>query len=118
MLVFTQEESVSRSLTRTETAREKEFLVEVEGVIPDEAIEQLRRGVIIDDVKVKAAQVSKQNDRQLRFVLRENPPQQIERMCEGVSLRVAGVRLIRIGSVSLGKLPPGQWRYLRANERF
>ena len=118
MLVFTQEESVSRSLTRTETAREKEFLVEVEGVIPDEAIEQLRRGVIIDDVKVKAAQVSKQNDRQLRFVLRENLPRQIERMCEGVGLRAAGIRLIRIGSVSLGKLPPGQWRYLRANERF
>jgi 23S rRNA pseudouridine2604 synthase len=25
---------------------------------------------------------------------------------------------VRIGSVLLGKLPPGQWRYLRDDERF
>jgi len=25
---------------------------------------------------------------------------------------------VRIGSVVLGKLPPGQWRYLRPDERF
>jgi len=25
---------------------------------------------------------------------------------------------VRIGSVPLGQLPPGQWRYLRDDERF
>ena len=118
MLVFTQEESVSRRLTRTDSAREKEFLVEFEGTISEEGIEKLRRGLTLDGVRLKAAQVSRQNERQLRFVLRESLPQQIERMCELVGLQTAGIRLIRIGSVSLGKLPPGQWRYLRANERF
>jgi len=35
-----------------------------------------------------------------------------------VGLHVVGLKRIRIGSINLGKLPPGQWRYLAAHERF
>jgi 23S rRNA pseudouridine2604 synthase len=54
----------------------------------------------------------------LRFVLREGRKRQIRRMCETVGLQVLGLKRVRIGSVSLGHLPPGQWRYLRDDERF
>ena len=39
-------------------------------------------------------------------------------MCELVGLEVVGLKRIRIGKVMLGDLPPGQWRYLRADETF
>jgi 23S rRNA pseudouridine2604 synthase len=39
-------------------------------------------------------------------------------MCALLGLRVRELRCVRIGSVSLGRLPPGAWRYLRADERF
>jgi len=39
-------------------------------------------------------------------------------MCEMVGLHVVGLKRIRIGSVTLGKLPVGEWRYLRNDERF
>ncbi len=59
-----------------------------------------------------------QNPEQLRFVLREGKKRQIRRMCELVGLKVVGLKRIRIGQVLLGKLPPGQWRYLAPGERF
>jgi 23S rRNA pseudouridine2604 synthase len=31
---------------------------------------------------------------------------------------VLGLKRVRIGSVALGSLPVGQWRYLREDERF
>jgi 23S rRNA pseudouridine2604 synthase len=31
---------------------------------------------------------------------------------------VVSMKRIRLGGVSLGKVPPGQWRYLRMDERF
>jgi len=31
---------------------------------------------------------------------------------------VTGLKRVRTGSVVLGKLPAGQWRYLRADEKF
>jgi 23S rRNA pseudouridine2604 synthase len=54
----------------------------------------------------------------LRFVLREGKKRQIRRMCDLVGLKVTGLKRIRIGSVKLGDLPIGNWRYLGENERF
>ncbi len=118
MLVFTQEGSVARRVTGDDSRLEKEYQVKVKGELVEGGLEKLRNGLALDDIKLKPAQVSWQKEEQLRFVLRENRPQQIQRMCELVGLTVLGIKRIRIGSVSLGKLPVGQWRYLRDNERF
>ena len=118
MVVFTQEGSVARRISGDETRLEKEYLVRVEGELSPEGMQQLNYGLELDAVKLKRAQVSWQNEQQLRFVLHESKKQQIVRMCELVGLRVISIKRIRIGSVSLGKLPAGQWRYLRDNERF
>ncbi len=39
-------------------------------------------------------------------------------MCELVGLKVTGLKRVRTGSVPLGRLPAGQWRYLRRDETF
>jgi 16S rRNA U516 pseudouridylate synthase RsuA-like enzyme len=39
-------------------------------------------------------------------------------MCEAVGLKVLRLKRVRIGGISLGELPLGQWRYLGENERF
>ena len=59
-----------------------------------------------------------QNDEQLQFILNEGKKRQIRRMCELVGLKVLGLKRVRIGQVRLADLPVGQWRYLRADERF
>lgn len=118
MLVFTQEDSVARRIGSDDTRLEKEYMVRVEGELMADGMQLLNQGLALDEVKLKRAQVSWQSEQQLRFVLHENRKRQIQRMCELVGLRVTAVKRIRIGSVSLGKLPVGQWRYLNENERF
>ena len=51
-------------------------------------------------------------------MLQEGRHRQIRRMCELMGLTVTGLKRIRMGRVTLGQLPPGQWRYLQANENF
>ena len=118
LLVFTQDGRVARRLIGDEGAVEKEYLVRVTGTLPPEGLEQLRHGLSLDGVALRPAKVSWQNEDQLRFVLREGRKRQIRRMCEAVGLRVTGLKRVRSGGVALGKLPPGQWRYLRQDERF
>ena len=72
----------------------------------------------LDGEPLKPAKVSWQNEDQLRFVLRQGRKRQIRRMCELVGLEVTGLKRVRIGSVLLGSLPVGKWRYLRADEHF
>ncbi len=118
LLVLTQDGRVARHLIGEDSSVEKEYLVRVEGELSDADMRRLNHDLSLDGEKLKPAKVSWQNEDQLRFVLREGKKRQIRRMCEMVGLHVVGLKRVRIGSVTLGKLPVGQWRYLRAEERF
>jgi 23S rRNA pseudouridine2604 synthase len=118
LLVLTQDGRVARHLIGEDSSVEKEYLVRVEGELSDADMKRLNHGLSLDGEQLKPAKVSWQNEDQLRFVLREGKKRQIRRMCEMVGLHVVGLKRVRIGSVNLGKLPIGQWRYLRNDERF
>jgi 23S rRNA pseudouridine2604 synthase len=118
LLVLTQDGRVAKHLIGENSTVEKEYLVRVEGTLSDDGLKRLNFGLALDGVNLKPAKVSWQNEDQLRFVLREGRKRQIRRMCELVGLHVVGLKRVRIGSVSLGKLPVGKWRYLRPGERF
>jgi len=118
LLVFTQDGRVAKRLIGQDTEVEKEYLVRAEGSLSEQGMKLLHHGLELDGVKLKPARVSWQNEHQLRFVLREGRKRQIRRMCELVGLAVTGLKRVRSGSVPLGPMPPGQWRYLRKDERF
>ena len=129
LLVLTQDGRIAKQLIGEDSGVEKEYLVRVEAaaqpdaenvsaVVPPETLERLRFGLELDGRPLKPAQVSWQNEQQLRFVLREGRKRQIRRMCELVGLKVVGLKRVRMGRVTLSKLPPGQWRFLRPDERF
>jgi len=118
MLVFTQEGSVARRLAGGDARLEKEYHVLVDGVLAAGGLARLRRGLVLDGIGLRPADVSWLGEQRLRIVLRQSLKQQIPRMCALEGLHVREVRCVRIGSVSLSRLPPGEWRYLRADERF
>ncbi len=118
LLVLTQDGRIARQLIGQDSRIEKEYLVRVEGRLSDKDLQRLNHGLSLDGKPLKPAKVSWLNEDQLRFVLREGRKRQIRRMCELVGLKVTGLKRVRIGSVKLGKLPPGQWRYLGEHERF
>ncbi len=118
LLVFTQDGRIARALIGEDSAIEKEYHVRVEGTLDAEGLARLNHGLSLDGEALRPAKVSWLNEDQLRFVLREGKKRQIRRMCELVGLKVVGLKRVRIGRVMLGNLPPGQWRYLGANELF
>jgi len=118
LLVLTQDGRVAKQLIGENTSVEKEYLVRVEGNLSADGMKRLQYGLTLDGVKLKPAQVSWQNEHQLRFVLRQGRKRQIRRMCELVGLFVTGLKRVRSGNVPLGGLPLGKWRYLRPDEKF
>ena len=118
LLVFTQDGRIAKRLVGEDSKVEKEYLVRVEGTLDEKGLALLNHGLSLDEKALKPAHVSWQNEHQLRFVLREGKKRQIRRMCELVGLTVTGLKRIRIGSVTLSKLPVGTWRYLRPDESF
>ncbi len=122
LLVLTQDGRVSRQLIGDDSTMEKEYLVRVAtrsgSALPADALALLRHGLELDGEALLPALVEWINDDQLRFVLQEGKKRQIRRMCDAVGLQVLGLKRVRIGSVALGALPAGLWRYLRLDETF
>ena len=116
LLLFTQDGRIAKKIIGDNGKVEKEYIVRVEGLLPDNRLQLLRHGLELDGKPLKPARVEWINEDQLRFVLTEGKKRQIRRMCEMVGLRIAGLKRVRIGKIRLGKLPEGKWRFLEPDE--
>lgn len=116
LLIFSQDGRLAKKIIGENSAIEKEYLVRFSGELTREKLKLLASGLELDGKKLKTAQVERINPEQLRMVLKEGKKRQVRRMCELVDLKVTGLKRVRIGQLMLGKLPEGQWRYLRSDE--
>lgn len=109
LFVFTQDYRVIRKLVDEPGSVEQELIVDVDGTIVPDGLAQLNSG---------ATKVSWQSERRLRFAVKGPKPTQIDKMCSAVGLTPIATKRLRIGRISMGSLPAGQWRYLLGYERF
>jgi len=118
LIVLTQDGRVWRRLTEDAAQIEQEYVVEVAGEIAPYGLRRLNHGLRYQGRELPPCKVSWQNEIRLRFALKDVRPGQIQDMCAQVGLQVVAMRRLRIGKVSLAKMPPGEWRYLPVGERF
>lgn len=115
LVVWTQDWRIVRKLTEDAATVEHEFVVEVAGDLAgsqsSEGLKQLNRGQ-------NSLKISWQNETRLRVVMKNARIALISQRLDAAGLQILNIKRIRLGGVSMGKLPLGQWRYLRGNERF
>lgn len=122
LLVYSQDWRVVRKLTEDAQLVEVEVMVEVQGEIAPETLRALQRIPPADAAQTRQIKVSLNSSRdgrsKLRFAVKGWRAGLIAQLCERAGLQILGMQRLRIGRVSLAHLPPGQWRYLQAHERF
>ena len=118
LMVLTQDGRVWRRLTEDRDDIEQEYVVEVRGEIAPYGLRKLNHGLHFNGRPLPPCKVSWQNEVRLRFALKGVQGGQLRDMCAQVGLEVVSIRRLRIGKVSLAKMPAGLWRYLPVGERF
>ena len=118
LLVFTQDWKILRKLTADAAKIEQEYVVEVSGDVAEHGLNRLAHGLMYKGKELPAVKASWQNENRLRFALKNPQPGIIALFCEAIGLKVVAIRRIRIGGVSIGKVPVGQWRYMSGKEKF
>lgn len=118
MTIFTQDWRAARKLSEDASTLEQEYIVEVAGELSADGLKLLNHGLTYNGRALPPGKVSWQNETRLRFALKGVQPGQITHMCQAVGLQVLAMKRIRIGRVSMGKLPSGQWSYLLPQEKF
>ncbi|GAB3465899.1 rRNA pseudouridine synthase [Massilia terrae] len=109
LMVCTQDFRIVRKLVEDASRMEQEFVAQVTGAIADGGLASLNRD---------AVKVSWQSEGRLRIAGKGIKPGQIAKMCRSVGLELVSLKRLRVGRVSLSKLPEGRWRYLVESERF
>jgi 23S rRNA pseudouridine2604 synthase len=117
LLILSEDGVLVKAVIGPASELDKEYLVQVSGVLNDRKVGQLRHGLRLDGRALKPAKVTLVGEQRLRFVLKEGRNRQIRRMCELVGLHVVDLFRTRIGPLSLGDLPEGCWRPLAPEER-
>ena len=121
LLLFTNDGDFANSLMHPKHEVNKTYRVLVDGYTPQN-LRKLEQPVTLDGYTIRKPDVSlvrqtrREGGAELLVTIHEGRNRQVRRMCDLAGMKV--LRLIRIaeGSLKLGDLPQGKWRYLTAEE--
>ena len=119
LLLFTNDGDFANALMHPKHEVKKTYDVWVAGYVPG-AEARLSRPITLDGYTIRPPKVKliRYEGQKAKFqvTIHEGRNRQVRRMCEAAGMRCTRLRRISEGSLSLGDLPLGKWRYLTPEE--
>ncbi len=120
LVLMTDDGELAEKLTHPRYEHLKTYEVTLRGAMSDEQLEKWRRGIVLDDGPTLPAGVElvsrSKEFTQLRVTMREGRNRQIRRVASLLGNPVTKLIRVQMGTLSIGNLKPGEWRYLSASE--
>ena len=119
LLLLTNDGELANHLMHPSHVVDKVYQVWVQGFSP-EGLERLSQPIELDGYRIRKPNIKCQkrtgDKALLQITIHEGRNRQIRRMCAIAGMEVQRLKRIREGSLSLGQLPLGKWRYLTKEE--
>ena len=118
LLLMTDDGDLINAMMKGENRHEKEYVVRVSKPINKEFIEKMSKGVYIKDLDqtTRPCKVTKVSKYTFKIVLTQGLNRQIRRMCKTLDQTVMELKRVRVLSVTLDRLKPGEYRVLSNEE--
>lgn len=120
LVLLTNDGQLANYLTHPRYEHDKVYRVRLEGVPNNATLERWRQGVELEGkmtapAKVKVLKV-RGNRTWVQIVMHEGRKRQIREVGRLLGHRVLRLKRTRLGSLTLGRLEPGEWRWLSKQE--
>lgn len=122
-LILTNDGEFVNKLTHPKNEINKTYNATVAGIITKQEVEQLEKGVTIDEsyvtkpAKVKILKIDEEkNISRIQITIHEGKNRQVRKMCESIGKKVLALHRSKIGNVEVKDLKIGTWRYLTDKE--
>ena len=120
LILLTNDGELFNRLVHPKSEIYKKYYIKVFAEVKKEEIEELKKGVLLEDGKTLPAKVSgikyDKNKTSMYISIREGRNRQIRRMIEKFGYKVLMLRREKIGELSLGDLKEGKYRELTREE--
>ena len=121
-LILTNDGDFVFKVTHPKHEITKTYTVTLKGIIQANEIEQLQKGVKIDDYITKPAKVKilktdlEKDISRIEITIHEGKNRQVRKMCEAIGKKVLALHRSKIGNIGVKDLKIGEWRYLKKEE--
>jgi len=116
LMLLTNDGELANQLMHPRYEHEKEYEVNVKYPMTNDKLEELRKGIELEEGKTLPAKVIRRSDTRFNIILKEGKKRQIRRMVEAVENKVVKLVRIRIKNILVGNLEPGQYKTLSPQE--
>ncbi|HSB46327.1 MAG TPA: pseudouridine synthase, partial [Nitrospira sp.] len=120
LMLLTNNGDLAQALLHPRYHVPKTYLIKVKGILTEEEIRQLERGVTLEDGMTGPATVKKikkaEMNSWLEITIGEGRKHQVRRMLESVGHPVIKLMRVKMGPLSLGDLASGEFRFLTDRE--
>jgi 23S rRNA pseudouridine2605 synthase len=120
MLFMTNDGDFAHAVLHPSKKISKTYLVKVKGVLEEEEIAKLRKGIKLKKRMTAPAMIKKtrktEQNSWLEITIHEGRKRQIRRMLDIIGHPVLKLKRVRIDGIQLGGLEPGALRYLTPEE--
>lgn len=118
LLLLTNDGDLIQGMMKGANRHEKEYIVKVDKEITPDFLRKMESGIYLKDLKIKTRecrteQIGKYT---FRIILTQGVNRQIRRMCAVCGWRVKEIKRVRVMSVTLGNLKPGEYTELSEQE--
>ena len=110
LLILSNDGKYIQSLSSPFKEKEKEYIVTVNKPITNEFITLMGAGVDIIICKTQPCVIEQLSEFEFKIILKEGKNRQIRRMCKALGFLVARLIRVRIDSICLNELQPGEFR--------
>ena len=121
LLLLTNDGELTNILTHPSYEIQKTYQVRVEGKPSDQELENLEKGVMLEDGKTAPAKINNyqkfKKSSLIEISIHEGRNRQIRRMIDKIGYHVISLKRIRLGPLYLDKLTTGDYRYLKEKEK-
>jgi 23S rRNA pseudouridine2605 synthase len=120
LLLLTNDGGLTQKLTHPRSGVKKVYMVRVKGVPTREALKRFSKGLMMDGRLTAPCEIKLVKkimpDALVRVAITEGRNRQVRRMCDIIGCPVLSLKRVEMGSLKLGGLPRGCWRYLTPEE--
>lgn len=118
LLIMSNDGDLINDMMKSENRHEKEYLVKISKPVYKELLEKLSKGVYLKelDTTTRPCEVKKVSKDTFSIVLTQGLNRQIRRMCEACDVKVLMLKRVRVLTVTLSGLKPGEYRVLSNEE--
>lgn len=121
-LILTNDGDFVYKVTHPKHEINKTYNATLKGIIQNDEVERLKKGVKIEDYTTKPAKVkilktdTEKDISRIEITIHEGKNRQVRKMCEAIGRNVIALHRSKIGSINVKDLPLGKWRYLTSKE--